>query len=214
MKFSSPPDTLVSKWSDITPDWPVDTETWFTHDVLPQRSELIDCHKDTILCISTKNMIKNAEHPISIPNLISILTDQSMCIIHYTIPCVMITDQRFNSSIQVNMQDPVITQRPQLPHLNLRLWKHSSLLSFPVFSPSFVRQSKRSLLSSILLICLIIVSSHSVKNYVQHLPFHLASELVVLGVLFICSFYVQPFGCSLVLHNTNIRDWFRTLAVP
>ena len=209
-KFSSSNEILSLMCPDMTSDWPVGNETWFTHDVLPQRIEFINCHEEEIVCISTENMIKNAQqHPMLFPDLFPTPADHSMRPIHDSNPCVMTTDQQYNSSVQANIQDHVITQGPQLSHSTPCLHKQSHLLPSAALSSSFVRQPK----NLILLICLITVLSQPDKHSVGPFPLLLPLELV-LGSLFIYHFYTQTFGCSLVLHDINNRDWFRALAVP
>lgn len=211
--FSPSTGILSPIYTDIISDWPEGNEIWFTHDVLPQRSEFIHCHEEEIIYISTKNTTENAQqHPISLPDLSPVPTDQTMCTAQYSNPYVMITDQRSNSSVQINIPDTVITHDSQLSHSNLYLRKQSHLRSSPVITSGFVCQHGKLTLFSLLLICLIMLS-HSVKPRVESSSLTLDPELV-LDSLFIYNFYAQPLVCSLTFHDSNNRDWFRTLAVP
>ncbi len=173
--------------TDIPSDWPVGTETWFIHNVLPQRSEFIKCHADAMLCIPINNMTESDEqHQNSLPNL---------------------------SSVQVSIPDPVITQGPRLLHSNQCLDKQPLLFASQVFTSSFVRQLGKSILFSILLICLITAMCRPIKYHVESFPLTLDLETIH-GSLFIYYLHAQLLGCSLVLCDITNRDWFRALAVP
>lgn len=198
--FSSPMDTLPAMCSVITSDWPAGDETWFTHEVLPQRENL--------------PAAENAEkHLIFSPDLYPIQPDQSMQTTHSSAEYAVTTAQRYNFSVQGNNQDSAITLSSPLSDSNPCLHTQSHLLPSSTFTPGFVCQPGKLILSSILFVLLITALCHPVQRHVERLPPILAPELL-LGSLFIYAFYAQPVACSLVLHNINNRDWFRALAVP
>jgi hypothetical protein len=77
----SPPDDifLFSVCNEVTCDWPVGEETWFTHDILPQRSQFVHYTKEEIPCIPAMNVTGYAAQPlILLPDSSPVPNDQPL----------------------------------------------------------------------------------------------------------------------------------------
>ncbi len=80
-------------------------------------------------------MTENAEqHLIIFPNLSPISIHESINSIRYSHPCDVTTNQRYNSSVWINIQDPVITQHKIYNHLISSGAKFSTTR----YSPNFI----------------------------------------------------------------------------
>ena len=214
--YPSLPDNilLLPMCDDVTSDWPVGKGTWFTHDVLPQRSQFVHYTEEKISSVPTANITEYTKQPLIIlPNFSPISNNQSLPSVHYSIPYVVTTALRCHSSMWVDEQNPVVTNGKQSLVSKLRRHKQLHLPDFPFFSYSPEWQSSKLFLVSILMICLVTVLFPPVTNHTE-VPSLARNFDMLLYSLPSYNVYLQPFGCPLLLPNINKWDWFRALAVP
>jgi hypothetical protein len=213
--FSASADSLLFPMcNDVTSDWPQGEETRVTHDILPQRSQFVNCTKEALPCIPAMNNTGCSAQPlILLPDSSPVLSAQPLRNIHCSSPDVLTTARQHHSSVWVGMQNPVVTKGQQSSMPKLRLRKRLDLLYSSLFQSSFERQSNQLFLFPILIICLITALPPPVKSHAEGSSLTLDSAMVP-DSLFCDTFYPPPLGCLRLLHDIKTWDWFRALAVP